>query len=181
MFVQEAEDGEVRSICARKDRNGAADITLDGTNGMNRAQREAGADGSGRTTVPLRKHAQWCKTVAVVEEPLWHSPQRVARRLQEIKHGPRISECLAVFSVHTNKVAYQDMGQAWPCRHIIRQSLRKNAVVFICLSKLSCLIPKLLVTSCLTFKHQESSLPCWNTGTVREEQLCVLAQGLSNK
>lgn len=84
MFVQEAEDGEVRGICARKHRNGAADI------------------------VPLRKHAQWCKTVAVVEEPLWHSPQRVARRLQEIKHRPRISECLAVFSVHTNKVAYQD-------------------------------------------------------------------------
>lgn len=58
----------MRNICARVDRNGAADITLDGTNGMkhHRAHREAGADRSGRTTVPLRRHTAWSETVAAV-------------------------------------------------------------------------------------------------------------------
>lgn len=58
----------MRNTCARVDCNRAADITLDGTNGMkhHRPNREAGADRSGRTTVPLRRHTVWSETVATV-------------------------------------------------------------------------------------------------------------------
>lgn len=64
-------------MCARGDRNGAADITLDGTNVKkhHRAHREAGADRSGRTTVRLRKHTAWSSTGSgYARGATWHGP-----------------------------------------------------------------------------------------------------------
>ncbi len=105
-------------------------ITLDGTNTMkyDRAHREERLRGQKRTGQPqlrrLYANRHWSETGATITrvEPLWHRQQRVPCCLQEIKDRPRISVCLAVFSVHTSKVAYQRSGQPWS--YIICQSLK---------------------------------------------------------
>lgn len=50
----------------------------------------------------------YANTQCMVQDWFTSLAQRVSRPLQEIKDRARISECLAVFSVHTNKVAYEE-------------------------------------------------------------------------
>ncbi len=133
-----------------------------------------------------KRHRSETVAMMVPEEPLWHGPQRAPCCLQEIKDRPRISVCLAVFSVHSNKVAYQGCGQ--PRSYVICQSLKHEVTVCYCallflaaesnLQKLSLSVPqtagRLLfdlqtsgeLTSALEHWHSERH-KCWMT----EEQI----------
>lgn len=122
MFAQELEDEEmrpsVRSLCASKTAMERR-ITLDGTNTMkydrtHGEERQRGERRTGQLELQrLHVNRPWSEIVAAIthEEPLWHGPRPAQCCLQEIKDRPRISVCLAVFSLHTIKVAYQDSGQ----------------------------------------------------------------------
>lgn len=75
-----------------------------------------------------------------------YSPQRVAR-LREIKERPGISKRLAVFSVHTSKVAYQD-----PCGTDWSRIIGQCTVEF---APRNCDGFSRCSSSCLTFRDEE--------------------------